>query len=67
MTPNRVFVMAAYFEASERMADAIDQMLQVRVMIAKGQGGDIVRYERLAETALLHYREAWKAYNALPD
>lgn len=58
MTPKQVKVMAAYFEATEQLADATDDLIQA-------QAAYCARFEEVAKIRLAAYRKARAAYEAL--
>ena len=59
MTPKQVRVMAAYFEATEQLADATEQLVQAHAAQRAGLRGNCPRFaEEVAKIRLAAYREA---------
>ena len=65
MTPNQVKVMAAYFEATERLADATDDLVQAHDARRAGMLCNCDRFEEVAKIRLAAYRQARADYEAL--
>ena len=65
MTPKQVKVMAAYFEATERLADATDDLIQAHAVRRAGMLCNCVRFEEVAKIRLAAYRQARADYEAL--
>lgn len=66
MTPKQVRVMAAYFEATEQLADATDNLVQAHAAQRAGLRGNCARFaEELAKIRLAAYRKARADYEAL--
>ena len=65
MTPKQVKVMAAYFEATERLADATDDLLQAHASRRAGMLCNCDRFEEVAKIRLAAYRQARADYEAL--
>ena len=62
MTPKQVRVMSAYFEASERLADATDDLIRAR---RAGLLGNFPQFEEVAAFRLKVYRQARADYESL--
>lgn len=65
MTPKQVKVMAAYFEATERLADATDDLIKAHEARRAGMLVNCARFEEVAEIRLATYRRARADYEAL--
>lgn len=65
MTPKQVKVMAAYFEATERLADATDDLVQAHDARRAGMLCNCDRFEEVAKIRLAAYRQARADYEAL--
>ena len=65
MTPNQVKVMAAYFEATERLADATDDLIKAHAAYREGMMCNCDRFEEVAKIRLAIYRQARADYEAL--
>ena len=65
MTPKQVKVMAAYFEATERLADATDDLVQAHAARRAGLLGNCARFEEVAKIRFAAYRQARADYEAL--
>ena len=65
MTPKQVEVMAAYFEATERLADATDDLLQAHAAYRAGMLCNCDQFEEVAKIRLAIYRQARANYEAL--
>lgn len=65
MTPKQVRVMAAYFEATERLADATDDLVQAHDARRAGMLCNCDRFEEVAKIRLAAYRQARAYYEAL--
>ena len=67
MTPKQVQAMAAYFDATEHMADAIDGLIKAHVARREGLLGNCAQFEEVAAAALRlrAYRQARAAYENL--
>lgn len=65
MTPKQVKVMAAYFEATERLADATNELLEAHEARRAGLLGNCARFEEVAKVRLAVYRQARAEYEAL--
>ena len=65
MTPNQVKVMAAYFEATERLADATDDLIKAHAAYREGMMCNCDRFEEVAKIRLAAYRQARADYEAL--
>ena len=65
MTPKQVKVMAAYFEATERLADATDDLIQAQAAQRAGMLCNCVRFEEVVRIRLAAYRRARADYEAL--
>ena len=61
MTPKQVKVMAAYFEATERLADATDDLIKATQRRA-GFLGNCAQFEEAAAFCLKVYRQARADY-----
>ena len=65
MTPKQVQVMAAYFKATERLADATDDLVQAHDARRAGTLCNCDRFEEVAKIRLAAYRKARADYEAL--
>ena len=65
MTPKQVRVMAAYFEATERLADATDDLVQAHDARRAGMLCNCARFEEVVKIRLATYRQARANYEAL--
>ena len=65
MTPKQVKVMAAYFEATERLADATEDLINAIIMRRNDQIGNTTHFEEVAKIRLAAYRQARADYEAL--
>lgn len=66
MTPKQVQVMAAYFEATERLADATDALIKAHAARRAGlRVAPCVQLEEVAEMRLRVYRQARADYESL--
>lgn len=65
MTPKQVQIMAAYFEASEKLADATDAMIKAHEARRAGLMGNCGQFEEVAKIRLAAYRRARADYEAL--
>ena len=68
MTPKQVKVMAAYFEATERLADATDDLIKANAARRAGYavlGKLCDRFEEVAKIRLAAYRQARAEYENL--
>ena len=65
MTPKQVRIMAAYFEAAERLADATDDLIKAHEARRAGLLGNCAQLEEVAEIRLKVYRQARAEYEAL--
>ena len=66
MTPKQVRVMAAYFEATEQLADATDDLIKAHAALRAGVRGNCARFaEELAKIHLAAYRKARADYESL--
>lgn len=65
MTPKQVKVMAAYFEATERLADATDDLIKAHAARRAGLLGNCALFEEVAKIRLAIYRQARADYEAL--
>lgn len=65
MTPKQVKVMAAYFEASEKLADATDAMIKAHEARRAGLLGNCAQFEEVAKIRLDIYRKARAEYESL--
>ena len=64
MTPKQVKVMAAYFEATERLADATEDLIKATQRHA-GLMSNFAQFEEAAATRLKVYRQARADYESL--
>ena len=58
MTPKQVIVMATYFEATERLADAADDLILAQAAQRAGMLCNCVRFEEVVRIRLAAYRRA---------
>ena len=66
MTPKQVRVMAAYFEATEQLADATEQLVQAHADQRAGLQGNCPRFaEEVVKIHLAAYRKARADYEGL--
>ena len=68
MTPKQVRVMAAYFEATERLADATDDLIKAHAARRAGRAGllgNCAQFEEVAAFRLSVYRQARADYESL--
>ena len=65
MTPKQVRVMAAYFKASERLADATDELTKAQAAYRAGVLCNCIQFEAVAKIRLADYRKARADYEAL--
>ena len=65
MTPKQVKVMAAYFEATERLADATEELVQAHDARRAGMLCNCDRFEEVAKIRLAAYRQARADYESL--
>ena len=65
MTPKQVRIMAAYFEATERLADATDAMIKAHEARRAGLLGNCAQFEEVAQIRLDLYRKARAEYESL--
>lgn len=65
MTPKQVRVMAAYFEATERLADATDDLIKAHAARRAGLLGNCAQFEEVAAIRLRVYRQARADYENL--
>lgn len=65
MTPKQVKVMAAYFEATERLAAATDDLIQAHAAYRAGMLCNCDRFEEVAKIRLAAYRQARADYESL--
>ena len=65
MTPKQVKVMAAYFEATERLADATDDLIKANEASRAGLLCNCDQFEEVAKIRLAAYRKARADYEAL--
>ncbi len=66
MTPKQVKVMAAYFEATERLADATDDLIKAHAACRAGLLGNCTQFEEeVAKIRLAAYRKARADYESL--
>ena len=65
MTPKQVRIMAVYFEASERLADATDDLIKAHAAYRAGMLCNCARFEEVAKIRLAAYRQARAEYEAL--
>lgn len=66
MTPKQVKVMAAYFEATEQLADATDDLIRAHAARRAGSLGNCAQFaEEMAKIRLAAYRKARADYESL--
>ena len=65
MTPKQVKVMAAYFEATEQLADATDDLIKAHAARRAGLLGNCAQFEEVAKIRLAAYRKARADYESL--
>ena len=65
MTPKQVRVMAAYFEATEQLADATDDLVQAQAATRRGILCNCVRFDEVVRIRLAAYRKARADYESL--
>lgn len=65
MTPKQVKVMAAYFEATERLAEATDNLTKAHAARRAGLLGNCAAFEEAAKICLAAYRRAREDYESL--
>ena len=65
MTPKQVKVMAAYFEATERLADATDELIKAHEARRAGLLGNCDKFEEVVKIRLAIYRQARANYESL--
>ena len=65
MTPKQVKVMAAYFEATERLADATDDLIQAQAAYRAGRLCNCAVLEEVVRVRLAAYRQARADYESL--
>ena len=67
MTPKQIRAIAAYFDATERMADAIDDLIKAQIARREGLLGNCAQFEELAAAAvtLFRMRQARADYESL--
>lgn len=65
MTPKQVRIMAVYFDASERLADATDDLIKAHEARRAGLLGNCAQFEEVAKIRLAIYRQARAEYEAL--
>ena len=65
MTPKQVRIMAVYFDASERLADATDDLIKAHEARKAGLLCNCDRFEEVAKIRLAAYRQARADYEAL--
>ena len=65
MTPKQVRVMAAYFEATEQLADATDDLIQAQAACREGMLCNCDRVEEEVKIRLAAYRQARADYESL--
>lgn len=58
MTPKQVKVMTAYFEATERLAQATDNLIKAHAARRAGSLGNCAPFEEAAKICLAVYRQA---------
>ncbi len=57
--------MAAYFEATEQLADATDDLIKAHAYYRAGMLGNCAQFEEVAKVRLAAYRQARADYEAL--
>jgi len=66
MTPKQVQVMAAYFEATDQLADATDDLIKAHAARRAGLPGNCAQFaEEVAKIRLAAYRKARADYESL--
>lgn len=65
MTPKQMRIMAAYFEASEKLADATDAMIKAHEAHRAGLIGNCGPFEEVAKIRLALDRKARAEYEGL--
>ena len=65
MTPKQVKVIAAYFEATERLADATDDLIKAQAACLEGTLCNCDQFEEVAKIRLAIYRQARANYESL--
>lgn len=65
MKPKQIRAMAAYFKATERMADAIDDLIQAQSASRQGVLCNCAILEEVAKARLAAYRRASADYESL--
>ena len=66
MTPKQVKVMSAYFEATEQLADATDDLIKAHAARRAGLRGNCAQFaEEVAKIRLAAYRRARADYESL--
>ena len=65
MTPKQVKVMAAYFEATEQLADATDGLIKAEAARRQGLVCNTTQFEEMAALRLKVYRQARADYENL--
>ena len=65
MTPKQVRVMAAYFDATERLADATDDLIKAHAARRAGLLCNTDQFEEVAAFRLKVYRQARADYENL--
>ena len=67
MTPKQILAIAAYFDATEHMADAIDGLIKAHVARREGLLGNCAQFEEVAQATfqLRAYRQARADYESL--
>ena len=65
MTPKQVRIMAAYFESSEKLADATDDLIKAHEARRAGLLGNCDQFEEVAKIRLAIYRQARADYESL--
>ena len=67
MTPKQIRAMAAYFDAAEELADAVDELIKAHVARREGLLGNCAQFEEVATAAvtLFRMRQARADYESL--
>lgn len=65
MTPKQVKIMAAYFEATERLAYATERLLEAHEALRAGLLGNCFLFEKAVKIRLATYRQAREDYENL--
>ena len=65
MTPKHVKVMAAYFEATERLADATDDLIKAHAAYRQGVLCNCDKFEEVVKIRLAIYRQVRANYESL--